>query len=146
MTKRNGTVALVAIGAMLALGAPAAMSAGGGVKTTVTLGAAGYQGKVSSADPSCVGERTVVLKQKGNGVLSRVKSKSNGNWKADLDELNEHIKVPAMVYAEVKTASPPGPTATCLGAVSRTVAFASPACASSGEVVKSSLTRTGSAM
>jgi len=123
MTKRNWTAALVAIGAMLALGVPAAMSAGG-VKTTVTLGAAGYQGKVSSTDPSCVGERTVVLKQKGNGVLSRVKSKSNGSWKADLDELNQNIKIPAMVYAEVKTASPPGPTAACLGAVSRTVEIA----------------------
>lgn len=124
MTKRNWTAVLVALAAMLALGVPAAMSAGGGVKTTVTLGATGYQGKVSSADPSCVGERTVVLKQKGNGVLSRVKSKSNGNWKADLDELNENLKIPAMVYAEVKASSPPGPTVTCLAVVSRTVEIA----------------------
>jgi hypothetical protein len=124
MKKRNSLVALVAVGATLALGVPAAISAGSGVKTTVTLGAAGYQGKVSSADPSCVGERTVVLKQKGNGVISRAKSKANGSWKADLDELNENIKIPAMVYAEVKTASPPGPTATCLSAVSRTVEIA----------------------
>jgi hypothetical protein len=120
MKKRNSLVALVAVGATLALGVPAAISAGSGVKTTVTLGAAGYQGKVSSSDPSCVGERTVVLKQKGNGVISRAKSKANGNWKADLDELNENIKIPAVVYAEVKTASPPGPTATCLSAVSKT--------------------------
>jgi hypothetical protein len=124
MKKRNSLVALVAVGATLALGVPAAISAGSGVKTTVTLGAAGYQGKVGSADPSCVGERTVVLKQKGNGVISRAKSKANGSWKADLDELNENIKIPAMVYAEVKTASPPGPTATCLSAVSRTVEIA----------------------
>jgi hypothetical protein len=125
MRKRNNWVALVAAaGAMLALGVPAAMSAGGGVKTTVTIGSVGYQGKVSAADPSCVGERIVVLKQKGNGVLSRVKSKANGNWKADLDELNENIKIPAMVYAEVKAASPPGPTATCLSAVSKTVEIA----------------------
>ena len=41
----------------------------------------GYQGKVKAANSNCVGERTVVLKQKGNGVLSRVKSKANGNWK-----------------------------------------------------------------
>jgi hypothetical protein len=120
MKKRNSLLALVAVGASLALGVPAAISAGSGVKTTVTLGAAGYQGKVSSADPSCVGERTVVLKQKGNGVISRAKSKANGNWKADLDELNENIKIPALVYAEVKAASPPGPTATCLSAVSKT--------------------------
>ncbi len=128
MTKRTWKVLLVTVGAMLALGVPAAMSAGSGqgsgVKTTVTIGSVGYQGKVSAADPSCVGERTVVLKQKGNGVLSRVKSKANGNWKADLDELNENIEIPAMVYAEVKTASPPGPTATCLAATSKTVEIA----------------------
>ena len=87
----------------------------------MTLGSVGYQGKVSAADRTCVGERTVVLKQKGNGVLSRVKSKDNGSWKADLDELNEKIKIPAMVYAEVKVSSPAGPVATCLGATSRTV-------------------------
>ncbi|HYJ22554.1 MAG TPA: hypothetical protein VEW07_11080 [Solirubrobacterales bacterium] len=124
MKKRNSLVALAAVGATLALGVPAAISASGDVKTTVTIGSVGYQGKVSAADPSCVGERTVVLKQKGNGVLSRVKSKANGSWKADLDELNENIKIPAMVYAEVKAASPPGPTATCLSAVSRTVEIA----------------------
>lgn len=124
MKKRNSLVALVAVGAMLALGVPAAISAGAGVKTTVTLGAAGYQGKVSSANAACVGERTVVLKQKGNGVISRATSKSNGNWKADLDELNENIKIPAMVYAEVKAFSPAGPVATCLSAVSKTVEIA----------------------
>jgi hypothetical protein len=124
MKKRNSLVALAAVGATLALGVPAAISASSGVKTTVTIGSVGYQGKVSAADPSCVGERTVVLKQKGYGVLSRVKSKANGSWKADLDELNENIKIPAMVYAEVKAASPPVPTATCLSAVSRTVEIA----------------------
>ena len=124
MKKWNSLVALAAVGALLVLGVPAAISAGSDVKTTVTIGAVGYQGKVSAADPSCVGERTVVLKQKGNGVLSRVKSKANGSWKADLDELNDNIKIPAMVYAEVKTASPPGPTATCLSAVSRMVEIA----------------------
>ena len=116
---------LVAAGATLALGVPAAISAGpGSVKTTVTIGSVGYQGKVSAADPGCVAERTVVLKQKGNGVLSRVKSKPNGNWKADLEALNEKIEIPAMVYAEVKASSPAGPVATCLGAVSKTVEIA----------------------
>lgn len=122
MKKRNSALALAAIGATLVLGVPAATSAtSGDVKTTVTLGSVGYQGKVSAADPACVGERTVVLKQKGNGVLSRVKSKANGSWKADLDQLNEKIRIPAMVYAEVKASSPAGPVATCLGATSRTV-------------------------
>jgi hypothetical protein len=122
MKNRISVLALAAVGATLVLGVPAATSAtSGDVKTTVTLGSAGYQGKVSAADPTCVANRTVVLKQKGNGVLSRVTSKPNGNWKADLDQLNEKNKLPAMVYAEVKASSPAGPVATCLSAVSRTV-------------------------
>jgi hypothetical protein len=128
MRKRSWIALGAALVATLALGAPAAISAGSGkgtgVKTTVTIGSVGYQGKVSAANPSCVGERTVVLKQKGNGVLSRVKSKANGNWKADLDELNENIKLPAKVFAEVKPSSPPGPVATCLKATSKTVEIA----------------------
>jgi hypothetical protein len=125
MTKRKMLVALVTVGATLALAAPAAISAPTlGLKTTITLGAAGYQGKVSAANAACTAERSVVLKQKGNGVLSRVESKANGSWKADLDELNENIKIPAMVYAEVKASSPSGPIATCLAATSRTVEIA----------------------
>ena len=124
MTMRKLTVALATVGAMLALGVPLAMSAAAGVKTTVTIGSVGYQGKVSAANSACVGERTVVLKQKGNGVLSRVNSLANGNWKADLDELNENIKIPAMVYAEVKASSPAGPVATCAAATSKTVEIA----------------------
>ncbi len=124
MTKKWMALSATAAAA-LALAVPAAISAApakeAGVKTTVTIGSVGYQGKVSAADPTCVGERAVVLKQKGNGVLSRVKSKDNGSWKADLDELNENIKIPAMVYAEVKASSPAGPVATCQSAVSRTV-------------------------
>jgi hypothetical protein len=123
MRKRNWAVLVAAVSALLALAVPAAMSAAG-VKTTVTLGAAGYQGKVSAASPACVANRTVVLKQKGNGVISRATSKENGNWKADLDELNEKIKIPAMVYAEVKASSPAGPVATCLAATSKTVEIA----------------------
>ncbi|HEX5713085.1 MAG TPA: hypothetical protein VFX85_07210 [Solirubrobacterales bacterium] len=123
MKKRNWVALVAAVGAMLALGVPAAMSASG-VKTTVTIGSVGYQGKVSATNAACVGERTVVLKQKGNGLLSRVKSASNGNWKADLDELNENIEIPAMVYAEVKASSPAGPVATCAAAVSKTVEIA----------------------
>jgi hypothetical protein len=124
MTKTKMLVALATVGAMLVLVVPATSAPTLGVKTTVTIGAAGYQGKVSSESAACITERTVVLKQKGNGVLSRVKSKANGNWKADLDELNEKIKIPAMVYAEVKASSPEGPIASCLAAKSRTVEIA----------------------
>lgn len=113
--------------AALALAVPVAISAGPGqttnVTSTVTIGSVGYQGKVKASNPNCVAERTVVLKQKGNGVLSRIKSQDNGNWKADLDELNAKIKVPAMVYAEVKplTQATAGPIYKCLAATSKTV-------------------------
>jgi hypothetical protein len=96
------------------------------IKSTITLGAAGYQGKVKAANANCVEERTVVLKQKGNGVLSQVETKANGNWKADLEELNENIKIPAKVFAEVKpvTQGTAGTIYKCLGAVSKTVEIA----------------------
>jgi hypothetical protein len=131
MRKSSRAAALVAaIAVLLALGASAVTAAGPGetvkVKSTVTIGASGYQGKVKAANPNCVGERVVVLKQKGNGVLSRVESKANGNWKADLEDLNENIKVPAKVFAEVKpsTQATAGPIYKCLGAVSKTVEIA----------------------
>jgi hypothetical protein len=119
-----------AVVALFALSASAVTAAGPGetvkVKSTITLGAAGYQGKVKAENSNCVGERVVVLKQKGNGVLSRVESKPNGNWKADLEDLNENIKIPAKVFAEVKpsTQATAGPIYKCLGAVSKTVEIA----------------------
>ncbi|HEU4463153.1 MAG TPA: hypothetical protein VFR75_11230 [Solirubrobacterales bacterium] len=131
MKKTSHLAALgAAILAVLVLGATAVVAAGPGetvkVKSEVTLGASGYQGKVKAVNSNCVGERTVVLKQKGNGVLSRSKSKPNGNWKADLEALNENIKIPAMVYAEVKpnTQATAGPTYKCQAAVSKTVEIA----------------------
>ncbi|HKT82740.1 MAG TPA: hypothetical protein VJQ84_02770 [Solirubrobacterales bacterium] len=124
-TKKAGALLAAAASAVALVAIPAgAAKPSQAVKSEVTIGAAGYQGKVKSASSSCIGERTVVLKQKGNGVLSRVKSKANGNWKADLEDLNENIKVPAMVYAEVKPSSPPGPVAECGGAISKTVEIA----------------------
>ncbi|HEX7279254.1 MAG TPA: hypothetical protein VF255_06460 [Solirubrobacterales bacterium] len=126
MRKRN-RVAALALTALLAMAASAVAAPQPGetvkVKSTITLGASGYQGKVKSANANCIGERIVVLKQKGNGVLSRVESKANGNWKADLDELNAKIEIPAMVYAEVKpsTQATAGPIYKCLAAVSKTV-------------------------
>jgi hypothetical protein len=128
MRKRTGVASLLlGAAAVLALGAPVVGAVEPGqtvkVKSTVTIGATGYQGKVTADNPNCVGERTVVLKQKGNGVLSRVESKANGNWKADLDDLNANIEIPADVYAEVKplTQATAGPIYRCLGAVSKTV-------------------------
>ncbi|HET7120834.1 MAG TPA: hypothetical protein VFI17_06240 [Solirubrobacterales bacterium] len=119
-----------AIAAALAFVATAVAADGPGqtvkVSSTITIGATGYQGKVKAANSNCVGERTVVLKEKGVGVLSRVKSKANGNWKADLEELNENIRIPAKVFAEVKpsTQATAGPIYRCLAAVSKTVEIA----------------------
>lgn len=131
MRRTSQLVALAAaVVAVLALGVSAVTAAGPGetvkVKSEVTLGASGYQGKVKAKNSNCVGERTVVLKQKGKGVISRAVSKSNGNWRADLEELNENIKIPAMVFAEVKpsTQATAGPIYKCLGAVSKTVEIA----------------------
>ena len=130
MKKRNRAVALLAAGAALvAVGVPVAASTAAGpgevvkVKSTVTLGAVGYRGKVKSANGNCVGERKVVLKQKGVGVISRATSKENGNWTADLDELNDRIRIPADVFAEVKpiTQATAGPIYRCLKARSKTV-------------------------
>jgi len=124
---KRAVAPLAALAAVLAVAVPVASSAGPGqtvrVQTTVTLGSVGYQGKVKAANSNCVGERTVVLKQRGKGVLSRVESKSNGSWKADLDDLNANIKIPADVFAEVKpsTQATAGPIYKCLKAVSRTV-------------------------
>jgi hypothetical protein len=129
MRKRN-RVAALAVAATMVLAASAVAAPQPGetvkVKSTITIGSSGYQGKVKAANPVCLEERVVVLKQKGNGVLSRVESKPNGSWKADLEELNENLKLPAMVYAEVKpiTQATAGPIYRCLGAVSKTVEIA----------------------
>lgn len=128
MRKWNRAAALaVALLATLAVAVPVVIAAGPGqtvkVKSEVTIGATGYQGKVKAANSNCIAERIVVLKQKGRGVLSTVESKDNGNWKADLDDLNANIKLPAKVFTEVKpmTQATAGPIYRCLGAVSRTV-------------------------
>jgi len=127
MKRTSQLLALAAaITALLALAASAFADAGPGetvkVKSEVTLGASGYQGKVKAKNSNCVGERTVVLKQKGKGVISRATSKPNGGWRADLEELNENIKIPAQVFAEVKpsTQATAGPIYKCLAAVSKT--------------------------
>jgi hypothetical protein len=128
-TKKAGALAVLALSVAALVAIPAGAVKPGQtvkVKSEVTIGAVGYQGKVKAANSNCVGERTVVLKQKGNGVLSRVKSKANGNWKADLDELNENIEIPARVYAEVKplTQATAGPIYKCRAATSKTVEIA----------------------
>jgi hypothetical protein len=128
-TKKAGAFVAPALAAVALVAIPAGAAGPGQtvkVKSEVTLGATGYQGKVKAANSNCVGERTVVLKQKGNGVLSRVKSQANGSWKADLEELNEKLKIPAKVFAEVKpsTQATAGPIYKCGSAISKMVEIA----------------------
>lgn len=128
-TKNAGALVALALAAIALVAIPAGAAGPGQtvtVKSEVTIGSVGYQGKVKAANANCAGERTVVLKQTGNGVLSRVKSKANGNWKADLEELNANIKIPAKVFAEVKpsTQATAGPIYKCGAAISKTVEIA----------------------
>ena len=129
MSKKNRVVALLAAAAAVAaIAVPVASSAGAGpgevvkVKSTITLGAVGYRGKVKAANANCVEGRKVVLKQKGVGVISRATTNDKGNWTADLDELNDRIRIPAYVVATVKpiTQATAGPIYRCLKAVSKT--------------------------
>jgi len=131
MKKRNRVVApALALVAVLAVAVPAVFAAGPGevtkVKTTLTISAYGYKGFVKSANKNCVGERKVVLKQKGRGVISRGTSEANGRWEVDLDALNQNIKIPAKVFAVVKpiTQATAGPIYRCLEATSKTVEIA----------------------
>jgi hypothetical protein len=129
MKKRNRIVAApVAALAVAALAIPVVASAGAGpgqvvkVKTTLTISAYGYKGFVKSANSNCTAERKVVLKQKGVGVISHATSEAGGRWEANLDELNEKIKIPAKVFAVVKpiTQATAGPIYRCLEATSKT--------------------------
>lgn len=133
MRSGNRAVALaVAIIATLALGASVGAAAGPGstvkVKTTLTISAYGYFGKVVASNPNCVPERKVVLKQKGHGVLGRATSNDKGKWEVDPEELNQNFKgaLPYKIYAEVKpiTQATAGPIYRCLAATSKTIEIA----------------------
>lgn len=127
MRKMNRTAVLVAAGIAVLAVAATALAAGPGevvkVKSTLTISSYGYKGFVKSSNSNCVGERKIVLKQKGRGVISHATSEANGRWEADLVELNKKIKVPAQVYAEAKpiTQATAGPIYKCLAATSKTV-------------------------
>lgn len=129
MKKRNRIVAAaVAALATAALAIPVVASAGAGpgeivkVKTTLTISAYGYKGFVKAGNANCVEGRKIVLVQKGHGVISHASSEANGRWEADLVELNKKIKIPAKVFAVVKTSTQAtaGPIYKCLKATSKT--------------------------
>ena len=85
-----------------------------------------YKGRVTSTKKACVSERTVVLKQKGHGVLGRTESKVSGSWEVSPEELHFKGPLPYKVYAEVKARSEgtAGTIYRCTGATSKTITIA----------------------
>jgi hypothetical protein len=127
-TKKAGTAAAL-IASVVALVALPAGAAGPGqtvnVPTTLKISAYGYKGKVVSGNSNCVAERSVVLKQKGHGVLGRDKSEDNGSWEVSPEDLHFKGPLPYKIYAEVKplTQATAGPIYKCLSATSKTIAI-----------------------
>jgi hypothetical protein len=111
---RAGLAILASAGLLVAVAiAPAGAAASS--KTTLQISAYGYFGKVKSPNGSCVADRTVVLKQKGHGVLGRDKSDEQGRWKVDPEDLHFKGQLPFKIYAEVKASG------SCGAATSKTI-------------------------
>jgi hypothetical protein len=128
-TKKAGTAAALIASAAALVALPAGAAGPGqsvNVPTTLKISAYGYKGKVVSGNSNCVAERTVVLKQKGHGVLGRDKSEDNGSWEVSPEDLHFKGQLPYKLYAEVKplTQATAGPIYKCLAATSKTVEIA----------------------
>jgi hypothetical protein len=128
-TSRAGAVlALVAIAVALVAIPAGAAQPGQTVKvpSTLKISAYGYKGKVTSGNSNCVAERSVVLKQKGHGVLGRTESTETGSWEVSPEELRFKGQLPYKLYAEVKplTQATAGPIYKCLAATSKTIEIA----------------------
>ncbi len=128
MSRTRKALAALALGATVA--AAVAIPAGAAqpgqtvkVPTTLQISAYGYFGKVKSRNSNCIGERKVVLKQKGHGVLGRDTSDDQGRWKIDPEDLHFKGQLPFKIYAEVKpqTQATAGPIYRCLAATSKTI-------------------------
>ena len=111
---RRGRYLFATLTTALAVVAMTAAPAMAKSPTTVSLSVYAYKGKVSSPKASCLAGRTVVLKQKGHGVLGRVSSTETGKWEVPPEELHYKGPLPYKVYAEVKA------TSKCAGATSVT--------------------------
>lgn len=128
-TKKAGAALAALAGAVAVVAIPAAAAGPGQtvkVPTTLKISAYGYKGKVTSGNSNCVAERTVVLKQKGYGVLGRDKSEDNGSWEVSPEDLRFKGPLPYKLYAEVKplTQATAGPIYKCLAATSKTIEIA----------------------
>ncbi len=93
------------------------------IPSAIKLSVYGDRGAVTSPNHGCVSERTVVLKQKGHGVLGRTKSKASGSWEIPPEELKFKGQLPYKLYAEVKPSSEgaAGTIYRCRGARSKIV-------------------------
>ncbi len=117
MSRRTwrGRITGIALGGVLAAVALAPAGASAGSPSTLQISAYGYFGKVKSPSQPCVADRTVVLKQKGQGVLGRDTSDEKGRWKVDPEDLHFKGRLPYKIYAEVKAAGK------CAAATSKTI-------------------------
>jgi hypothetical protein len=121
---------LASLAAALTLAAlvavPVALAKTVDVPSTVKISQYAYKGKVTAANPACVAERTVVLKQKGHGLLGRTESTETGKWEVAPEDLHFKGPLPYKIYAELKPKSEgtAGTIYKCAGATSKTVEIA----------------------
>jgi hypothetical protein len=121
---RIGVALIASTAAVLALAAvPAAATRTVNIPSGLKISVYAYTGKVTASNPACVGERAVVLKQKGHGVLGRTKSTATGKWEVPPESLHYKGPLPYKIYAELKPRSEgtAGTIYKCSGATSKTV-------------------------
>jgi hypothetical protein len=123
-------IGIVASALAIAVAGLAAIPAGAtktvSISSTLQISAYGYFGKVKSPNSGCVEDRSVVLKQKGHGVLGRTKSTDTGKWEVSPESIHYKGQLPYKIYAEVKPLSQgtAGTIYKCLGATSKTIEIA----------------------
>jgi hypothetical protein len=122
-TKRAGAALVLATGIAALAPLPAGATKTVNVPSTLQVSAYGYFGKVKSPNSGCVGERRVVLKQKGYGALGSDTSDEEGRWKVDPESIHYKGPLPFKIYAELKPLSQgtAGTIYKCAGATSRTI-------------------------
>jgi hypothetical protein len=118
---RAGLTTLAAATAIAAV--PAGATRTVSIPSSLQISAYGYFGKVKSPNSGCLEDRTVVLKQKGHGVLGRDKSDEQGRWKVQPEDIHYKGQLPFKIFAEVKPLSQgtAGTIYDCLGATSKTI-------------------------
>ncbi|HSS05251.1 MAG TPA: hypothetical protein VLK89_08725 [Solirubrobacterales bacterium] len=116
------TLAVVTMAAAL-VAVPAGATKIVNVSSTLTISQYAYKGKVSAANPACIAERAVVLKQQGHGVLGRAQSTETGKWEVNPEDLHFKGQLPYKIYAELKPKSEgtAGTIYKCGGATSKTI-------------------------